>query len=151
MNIDEKIISRIKFIGKIPKNSKINIRSMILEPNTIILAIKRTFYDPDSRENTLDFCCTNIRLGFDILQKLLASEKEYERELGISLIKDINSAEEGLNNIKYTYTSDIMFGCSIDTFIQDMRSRIKAICEKYKITLNTSDSANINDIKSVET
>lgn len=135
MNTDERVISKVKFISRIKKGTKINIRTMTMDPDTLFTRVKRTFYDTDSRDNTLDFCCTSIRHGFDILIKHLNSEKDYEKELGNALLFDFILAEEGLNNLKYTYIDDTMFCCNIDTLIQDMKSRLKSVSEKYSIVL----------------
>ena len=49
-----RISSTLKFIGKIGKNQKIDVKNMYLQPNTFITSIIRTIYQLDNRQNTLE-------------------------------------------------------------------------------------------------
>ena len=56
MESDKEVISRLKFIGKIQKGEKINVKYMFVQPKGIATRISRTIINQDNRNNTLNFC-----------------------------------------------------------------------------------------------
>ena len=60
-------ISRLKFIGKIKKGEKINVKDMAVQPNNVYTKIHRSLMIVDNRNNTLSFILETIQKSFDEL------------------------------------------------------------------------------------
>ena len=60
METDIVIISRLKFIGKVQKGDKINVKYMFIQPDGIFTRISRSLINHDNRNNTLNFVCKLI-------------------------------------------------------------------------------------------
>ena len=55
INEEDDNISKLKFIGKLKKGDKINIKYMVVQQNNLITKLNRTLYNVDNRTNTLNF------------------------------------------------------------------------------------------------
>lgn len=118
------VMSKLKFISKIRKGEKINVKYMFIQPDNITTKISRTLYNVDNRMNTLNFIETTIRRGFEIIILHSNSDRPYDIQLRENIITDLASAKTGLINIKETYIDDVMFRCKIDTFIQEIDAKL---------------------------
>jgi hypothetical protein len=61
MNTNEDIIPKLKFISKLNKGDKINVKSMYIQPNNFYNKISRSFFNIDDRTNTLIFVQTTLK------------------------------------------------------------------------------------------
>ena len=120
----QEIISRIKFIGRIQKGEKINVRYMYVQPDSWLTTLSRTFFNADNRMNTYTFLENTIKRCFDIIIINKDSVKISERCLVVNIITDLKTALEGIQNLKDTYGSDVMFCCKLDTLIQETSSSL---------------------------
>lgn len=136
--MDDEIIPRIKFIGKIQKGEKMNVKHMQVQPDSILTKISRSFIHTDTRSNTYTFVNYSIKKGFEILYQHLGSEKQFDRILCINLMNDLRNCKEGLQNIRETYIEDLMFCCKIDALIEETDARINDVQTKYDF-LNQRD------------
>lgn len=136
--MDDEIIPRIKFIGKIQKGEKMNVKHMQVQPDSILTKISRSFIHTDTRSNTYTFVNYSIKKGFEILYQHLGSEKPFDRILCINLMNDLRNCKEGLQNIRETYIEDLMFCCKIDALIEETDARINDVQTKYDF-LNQRD------------
>lgn len=127
MESDKEIISRLKFIGKVQKGEKINVKYMFVQPEGIATRISRTIINQDNRNNTLNFVRSTITRTFEIITSYSSSTKESNRCICSHIIKDLQQAKTGLLNIKDTYLSDIKFTCDIDTLLQDIDAKLSEI------------------------
>lgn len=59
--MDDEIIPRIKFIGKIQKGEKMNVKHMQVQPDSILTKISRSFIHTDTRSNTYTFVNYSIK------------------------------------------------------------------------------------------
>jgi hypothetical protein len=134
--MDDEIIPRIKFIGKIQKGEKINVKYMNIQRDNILTKIIRSFIHTDTRSNTITFITNTIKRGFDILTQHLGSEKQYDKSLCLNLINDLRKCKTGMINIKETYIEDLMFCCKIDALTEETDSRINDIESKYSYLKN---------------
>lgn len=132
-NLEEDNISRLKFIGKIKKGEKINIKDMYIQPNNILTTINRRFMNVDNRNNTLSFILETIKKSFDELILHLGKSKDnlFDMNISTNMISDLENSKVGLVNLKDTYNDDVMFCCKIDTIIQDIEARLEEIKSKY--------------------
>jgi hypothetical protein len=127
MESDNEIISRLKFIGKVQKGEKVNVKYMFVQPEGIITRISRTVINQDNRNNTLNFLRSTITRTFEIITSYSSSTKESHRHIFSHIIKDLQQAKTGLLNLKDTYLSDIKFTCDIDTLLQDIDAKLSEI------------------------
>jgi hypothetical protein len=144
-NFEEDNISRLKFIGKIKKGDKVNIKDMYVQPNNIITKINRSFVNVDNRNNTLSFILETIKKSFDELLNHLNRSKDNLFDLNIStnMVLDLENSKVGLVNLKDTYNDDLMFCCKIDTIIQDIDARLDELKSKYTFIKNKSSPISI--------
>jgi len=133
METNEDVISRLKFIGKIQKGEKINVRNMSVQPDSIFTRFCRSFVNLDSRINTLNFVTHIIKKSFELINMHLVTKRPFDKIWCVNIINDINNSRVGLLNLKDTYASDIMFCCKVDTLIQEMDARIQDVYCKFQV------------------
>jgi hypothetical protein len=134
--MDDDIIPRIKFIGKIQKGEKMNVKHMQVHPDSIITKIIRSFVHTDTRANTFTFINTSIKKGFDILAMHLDNDRQFDRTLCQNLIADLHQCKAGMQNVKDTYIEDLMFCCKMDALMEETEARIHDIESKYRFLKN---------------
>ena len=144
-SFEEDNISRLKFIGKIKKGEKINVKDMAVQPNNMYTKLHRSLVIVDNRNNTLSFILDTIKKGFDELLTHLDRSKENLFDLNIStnMIQDLENSKNGLNNLKETYSDDLMFCCKIDTINQDIDARLEEIKSSYNFVKQKSNPINV--------
>ena len=130
METDIVIISRLKFIGKVQKGDKINVKYMFIQPDGIFTRISRSLINHDNRNNTLNFVRNTITRSFDIIASYSLSNKELHRTIRLHIIKDLEQSKIGLLNLKDTYLSDIKFTCDIDTLLQEIDAKLLDVEQK---------------------
>ena len=113
------IISKLKFIGEIKKDHKVNVSEVQLQPNTYATSFLRTFVTKDNRSNTIAFLKNVIHKIFQIIILLKAERKQREFD---NLISDLDKAVIGLHNLKTTYESDVKFCCDLDLLVQEIQT-----------------------------
>lgn len=122
MESDKEVISRLKFIGKIQKGEKINVKYMNVQPDCLKTSISRTFFSQCNRQNTLNFIRNTIKTTFDIVQKYSTSKNDSEIHICKHIIIDLDNSQKGLINIKSTYLDDLKICCDIDTLLQEIEA-----------------------------
>lgn len=111
--------SKLKLLGRIQPGQKLNVHSLTLQPAGWGTTIHRTLIEPDSKDNTLAFAAAVIANSFLILNAKLASGTIADKYFCRELIKDLLSAQTGLNNLVYTYNAYPHFTCRLETLIDD--------------------------------
>ena len=127
MEPDKEVISRLKFICKLQKGEKINVKYMFVQPEGIATRLSRTLINQDNRNNTLNFLRSTITRTFEIISAYSSSNKESHRHICLHVIKDLQESKTGLINLKDTYISDIKFTCDIDTLLQEIDAKLTEI------------------------
>ena len=126
-NSDLDVLRDLKLIGKIKEHEKLLIISRMVENDSLLTAVKRTWYKED-RTGTLKFIKTTIDRSFDILDKNKNKNKNdndnYYKQIEANIIADLNESIKGILNIRETYSTDISFCCAIDTIIQDTVAKL---------------------------
>lgn len=128
----EDIIPKLKFIGKIQKGDKVNVKHMYIQPMNIVSRISRSFFNIDDRANTLIFIATTIKNAFDLLLQHLENNKQFDIITAQNIVLDLRSSRNGLLNLKETYNDDVMFCCKIDALIQDTDAKLIELENKYE-------------------
>jgi hypothetical protein len=131
MEFNDDTISKLKFIGKIQKGEKINVKHMFIQPEGLATRISRSFINLDSRGNTLSLVKATITQSFNILYSFLSNGTFSHRNICVHIIDDIKKSKEGIKNLKLTYSSDIMLCCQLDCVIQEIDAKIAELSEKF--------------------
>lgn len=135
METDNDVISKLKFIGKIKKGEKINVKNMYVQPDSLATKISRSFINYDSRDNALNFIISVLKRSFDILNLHIIESNKNNAEMMVctNLIRDLKESKVGIENLKDTYSDDVMFCCKIETLIQEIDAKLLEIENKNKI------------------
>ena len=130
MENNKEVMSRLKFIGRIQKGEKINVRHMFVQPDSFLTSISRTVIHPDNKTNTLGFVQSTINRAFEIIEHSFCSGKNYQKEMCRHLVRDLNVAKNGMKNLKETYIADVKFCCDMDTMLQDIEAKISSLSKE---------------------
>jgi hypothetical protein len=124
MYSNDDILSNLKFIAKIQKNEKINIKYKCVQPNNIFTTLSRTFINFDNRENTYSFINGTISRSFEIISLLLSTHKQTDYQQASAIIEDIKNACIGIENIKETYIKDNMFTSKLELILSNINIKL---------------------------
>jgi hypothetical protein len=131
------IISKLKFIGKIQKGEKINVKYLYVQPTNWLTKISRTFYATDNRTNAYHFIEQTITRSFEIIS--VNNQLAKMSKINNCMIQDIKDSIKGIENLKDTYAHDVMFCCKLDTLLDNIHFKIS---EFESTTCNN----NLNDL-----
>lgn len=131
MEFNDDTISKLKFIGKIQKGEKINVKHMFIQPEGLATKISRSFIHLDSRGNTLNLVKTTLNQSFTILYSLSSNSTFSNKSVCIHIIEDIKKSKDGIKNLKLTYSSDVMLCCQLDCLLQEIDSKVGELLERY--------------------
>ena len=102
-------ITRLKFLGKVNKGEKINVKELTLQSEGYVTALSRSVWCVDNRNNTISFIQNTIQAAFNLIQLLSKNNGISDQELARTIIRDIGLAKIGINNLKTTYSEDTFF------------------------------------------
>lgn len=139
MNTNDDIIPRLKFISRLKKGDKINVKNLYIQPNNFYNRIDRSFFNVDDRTNTLIFVQTTIKKGFELFNAHIAMVNPYDKILCGNLLADLRNTKVGLLNLKETYIDDVMFVCKIDALIEETDAKLADLDMKYKLDEEKKD------------
>lgn len=125
------LISKLKFIGRVQKGEKINVRHMYVQPDTWLNRISRTFFSNDNRTNTYNFIDSVISRSFDVINLTVTRTplRSIDRSLVNNIVTDLKAAISGINNLRDTYQTDVMFCCKLDALVEQINFRLVDISE----------------------
>jgi hypothetical protein len=138
-------ICKLKFLGRIGKGEKINVKELTLQTEGWVTAVKRTVWTVDNRNNTMSFIQTIIQGGFNLITSLNKSDSLGNKQLAQSMVIDINKARNGIANLKTTYSDDTFFCCGIDTYMETIVARLSELKTKHVDLFAVSDDVDNND------
>jgi len=135
-NTSQEVFTRLKFIGKIQVNEKINTRNYlsILEQGWVT-SILRRFYSFETRSDTIAFISDTINNSLYLIEKLRdgRSPESFNDEIVLeNLIIDLKQSTVGLRNLIKTYFTDLAFVCRIETIIQNIELCLRKIDDEKK-------------------
>ena len=128
MNCNKETISRLKFIGKVQIGDKIDLKNMHLQADGLYTQITRII-NQENRIKTLVFLQDTINKAFEILKCYDASFKNADKLMCINIITDLKQSQNGLLNLKETYSYDIKFCCDIDVLLPMINAKLSEIDE----------------------
>ena len=123
-NTFAELLSNLKFLSKIKKDQKINVRDMFIQENNWTTSLSRTVYKVDNRKNTLHFIQNLITTSFSTCKSLIHSDNKSDYTMAQSLLKGLLNSRNGIEKLKYTYKDDIHFACILDTIIENINVQI---------------------------
>lgn len=166
--IPDKLFINLKILSKIQKNGRISRSSdgiIALENETFYQSLKR-FFTHDSRKQSIfeinsiineTIDCLNNIINSKFMNKSYSSTDEYYKNCeNISIIlEELNRGKTGIDNLKFTYTSDANISSQLDILIIKINSSIKDIQHKlsyfksflpenYKLELESSSNSTPN-------
>ena len=133
MESDKEIISRLKFIGRVQKGEKINVKYMYIQPDGIATTISRTLINQCNRQNTLNFVRNTIKRTFEIINNYHDSKNDSQRHICGHLTYDLKQSQKGITNIKSTYINDLKVCCDLDTLLQEIEAFLTTIENNMEI------------------
>lgn len=146
--INDTLLINLKIISKIPKNGRI-CRSydgvISLEQDNVLQSIRR-FLTKDSRKQALfeinsiiNECICTVN---NILNSKYISSMNTDNEMFIKhceyldiVVTEMENAKGGLQNLKFTYTSDHNIASQLDIALLKMSNTIKDVRNKLKFLL----------------
>src|SRR3990167_2574 len=101
MDTNKEVISRLKFISRINKGEKINVRNAypFVQQDDMSTRLSRTFYYKDNRGNGLNFIRNTVDRSFELVNIYKTSHKQSERVMSSHIIEDLKRAKNGINNL----------------------------------------------------
>jgi hypothetical protein len=139
MENNEEVIARLKFIGHIEKDEKINVKHVNRQPNTLYTKFSRSILYPDNRANSLKFVRDVILRSFEIIEHLLHHKDTLVSQ---GIVTDLIKAKQGMLNLKYTYTDDTKFCCDIDVLIEQVASKLTSLKEHHLDLFENTETKN---------
>lgn len=139
MENNEEILSRLKFIGKIEKDEKINVRHVNRQPNNIMTKLQRSLLYPDNRGNALKFIKDVITRSFEIIDNCNIHSNTVVSK---GIISDLLKAQQGILNLKYTYGDDTKFCCDMDVVIETINIKLLSLKETCPELFENSNNVN---------
>ena len=143
-------ITRLKFLGKVNKGEKINVKELTLQSEGYVTALSRSVWCVDNRNNTISFIQNTIQAAFNLIQLLSKNNGISDQELAKTIIRDIGLAKIGINNLKTTYSEDTFFCCSVDTYVETVSARLLDLKSKLP-TIFVEDGDDENGEKTFKT
>ena len=139
---NEDIISKLKFLSRVQKGEKINVKGMFIQTDNIKTSVSRAVWNTDSRQNTLVFIETTINKTSNLIDTYLRSSKDSEKLIGGNMVKDMILAKDGISHLKTTYNDDTMFCAKIDTFVEIIDAKLAGLKAKHKELFSDSENEN---------
>ncbi len=133
-------ITRLKFLGKVNKGEKINVKELTLQSEGYVTALSRSVWCVDNRNNTISFIQNTVQAAFNLVQLLSKNSGISDHELARTIIRDISLAKVGINNLKTTYSEDTFFCCSVDTYVETINAKLMDIKGKLPNLFTEDDT-----------
>jgi len=166
--IPDKLFINLKILSKIQKNGRISRSSdgiIALENETFYQSLKR-FITSDSRRQSVfeinsiineTIECLNNIINSKFMNKIYSHTEEYYKncENMLLILRELTGAKVGIENLKFTYSSDANVSSQLDILIIKINSSIKdmnyklnyfqsCLPENYKTELENQTVAPIN-------
>lgn len=142
--IDENILN-LKIISKIKENDKLLANKSLLEIDSphLFQSVNR-WYNKENRNITIEKLNNILEGTFKITKILLEKEKGNKEEKSLednnsqifqTLILEMKNSLVGIENLKKTYSEDILVSSQLDLLISKLSSRIEKMSKLFTIRL----------------
>jgi hypothetical protein len=125
------VVSRLRFLGKIKSNEKLDVNVLRLRSNNAYTRLQRTYRsyvlqdEKSCRTATLDY----ITATFDKAFELLISVSNTETYKFPLLVNGVRDAITGVEQLRETYADDRMFVARLQTLIDVSTAKLNALQE----------------------
>lgn len=129
--------AKLKFIGKIKPNDKINVKHLYIQPNNLLSKISRSLVYHDERENALSFVYSTIEKTLETINvTLMDPPKDVKLDPSkedriLNIVTDLKNSMYGIKNLAMTYSEDKFFCCKIEVLIQEINATLKSMVTKF--------------------
>lgn len=131
-------LTKLKFIGQLKPNEKIDNINVKVEDTSIWTPIKRFIYG-DNRKNTLSFFSCTIERVFEIIDANVHSKKISDKIFCSNIIQDLITSINGLKAAQQTYATDKFFICELDVLIENIQGKIFELQKEYPELFDVKD------------
>ena len=116
LSTEEDTLCKLKLLGRIQKNDKINVRTCEILQNGWIASFSR-FMKGETRELTTAFTQSTLDQALQLLEKYRSENRQ--NDLAI-LLKDIATASNGVRNLQATYSDDHKTYCAFERLLEKL-------------------------------
>ena len=131
-------LTKLKFIGQIKPNEKIDNINIKVEDTSVWTPLKRFLYG-DNRKNTLSFFSCTVERVFEIIDANVHSKKISDKIFCGNIIQDLIASISGLKSAQQTYMVDKFFICEIDVLIENIQAKIFELQKDYPDLFNIKE------------
>jgi len=111
----EYILTNLKIISLVKINEKVTIYKGYLQIDYTPLQFIKRWFNKDSRESLLIFLD-------DLVKRISNNFKENNQQQICAILNEIDKIQNGINNLKITYTNDVLTIVKLDTISTRFRS-----------------------------
>jgi hydrogenase maturation factor HypE len=109
------ILTNLKIISLVKINEKVSIYKGYLQIDYTALQCIKRWFNKDSRESLLIFLD-------DLIKRIKDIFKENNQEQICAILNEIDKIQNGINNLKITYTNDVLTIVKLDTISTRFKS-----------------------------
>lgn len=143
--IVHELMSRLKFIARVKKQEKINLKSFTFESNTLWGSLRR-FMHSENRTGTLDFVKTTILDSFDLLNQMLTEKSNCAaKEFCQHIVEDLIKSKYGIMNLQTTYADDQFLCSQLQTLLQTIDVKIENLLHYHSELQSVVDKSTKNN------
>jgi len=144
LNGDNKVqdvIGRLKFISKINKGEKVNVRELFIRDNDSVLQrLLRTVRNAttyissseivESKEATLAFIQETVNNAITLIAVYRRDEDDFKQNIANIIVENLDKSKCGIRNSIATYHYDRKFISEAEAVIQTLEARISSMKKK---------------------
>lgn len=131
-------LTKLKFIGQLKPNEKIDNINVKVEDTSIWTPFKRFVYG-DGRKNTLNFFSSTVERVFEIIDANVHSKKISDKIFCSNIIQDLITSIDGLRSAQKTYEADKFFHCEIAVLIENIQAKVFELQKDYPDLFNVKE------------
>jgi hypothetical protein len=132
------VMSRLKFISKIKRGEKINVKDLFVRDNDSILqrmlrSIKNysTYISGsdivESKDATLIFIKDTVNNAISLISMYRKNKEKFSQDIADMLVKNLEDSKIGIHNSIGTYEADRKFMAHAEAIMQTLEARIKSL------------------------
>ena len=132
------VISRLKFISKIKRGEKINVRELFVRDNDSILQrVLRSFKNyttylsssdiVESKDATLNFIRDTVNDAINLISLYRHSKDSFQHQIATIISNNLEQAKYGIRNSIFTYKDDRKFISNAEAVTLTIEARLQSL------------------------
>lgn len=141
----ESTISRLKFLSRVEKGDKINIKTLSIERNSNWWSSMKRFVFSENRNTCFEFIQTTFNQAFDVLISTIQTKNAMNDCFAVQILSDIQNAKTGVGNLQHTYENDHMYASQLSVLIESADRKTQDLISNHSFLKSynvTTDSHN---------